>query len=181
MLSHPSSTFTKHLGVKPAAPQSKRSVAVQRWAGRWGSGCGARAQHSRYWSSFATWWQLLGENREISRTGLEGAGRAHGAGLDPCTRAAPAPQDKPQARGSITPTPNSARWGWNSPRCPASSLARAPAAPGLKCVPKPSSTVGTVRQHSAFCNFMLLYPNLFSWKKTKACRFYDVNLRILGV
>lgn len=49
-----------------------------------------------------------------------------------------------------------------------------------ECVPKPSSTI-TIRQHSAFCNLMLLCPNLFYWKKTKACRFYDVNSEILGV
>lgn len=55
-----------------------------------------------------------------------------------------------------------------------------PAASELKRVPQPSSRI-TIRQHSAFCNLMLLYPNLFSWKRTKACWFYDVNPQILGV
>lgn len=82
---------------------------------------------------------------------------------------------KPQALGSITPSPSSARHSWHSPRCPASSLASQ-----LECVPEPRARI-TVRQHSAFCNLMLLYPNLFSWKKTKACRFYDVNPQVLGV
>lgn len=55
-----------------------------------------------------------------------------------------------------------------------------PAASQLQCVPKPSSGI-TIRQHPAFCNLMLLYPSLFSWKETKACRFYDVSPQILGV
>lgn len=188
VLSHPSSTFTKHQTpprCKAVSLQSRRSLAVQTWTGRSGSGSGSRAEfeHTRYWESFATWWQLLGEKERDSRTGgkpggqsRRSRGRIPAEGL--AIRAVPAHTHIPaQAPGSGQhhPSPSSARHSWHSPCCPASSLASQ-----LECVPEPRARI-TVRQHSAFCNLMLLYPNLFSWKKTKACRFYDVNPQILGV
>lgn len=115
------------------------------------------------------------------------AGEAHGGGAGSmekgCARthththeASPA-----QAPGSGQHRPNArlCQTRLAQPSCPVSSLARA--SPQLpKCVPEPRSGI-TIRQHSAFCNLMLLCPNLLSWKKTKACRFYDVNSEILGV
>lgn len=193
----------QHLHKAPSPPrckavslQSKRSLAVQTSTGRSGSGSRAEFVNTRYWESFATWWQLLGEKREIPAQGCElrsgtanRAGRAGGAAggslqkgwmslLSPHTHRflhTHTFRHKPQALGSITPSPSSARHSWHSPRCPASSLASQ-----LECMPEPRARI-TVRQHWAFCNLMLLYPNLFSWKKTKACWFYDVNPRILGV
>lgn len=193
VLSHPSSTFTKHQTLlprcKPVSLQSKRSfgcanVNRQGWVWLWVPR--RVCEHTRYWQSFATWWQLLDEKREReSRTGLRAAlwkrekqrAELTEGELDPSAPAQTHEAPRAQTPGSITPRAISARRGWHSPRCPASSLAPAPQS---NCVPKPSSRV-TIRQHSAFCNLMLLYPDLFSWKKTKACRFCDVNPQILGV
>lgn len=68
----------QHLHKAPSPPrckavslQSKRSLAVQTWIGRSGSGSRAEFVNTRYWESFATWWQLIGEKREIPAQGCE--------------------------------------------------------------------------------------------------------------
>lgn len=118
-------------------------------------------------------------------TGKEQA-NAHGGGEDPCRRAVPAlTHEVPHAQNprlwAASPQaqalPDKAGTALAALRHPWPVL---PAASELKRVPQPSSRI-TMRQHSAFCNLMLLYPNLFSWKRTKACWFYDVNPQILGV
>lgn len=136
----------------------------------------------------------MGEKREIptqdcklrSGNGKRAGKRTRRWGEDPCRRAVPAlTHEVPHAQNprlwAASPQaqalPDKAGTALAALRHPWPVL---PAASELKRVPQPSSRI-TIRQHSAFCNLMLLYPNLFSWKRTKACWFYDVNPQILGV